>query len=251
MGKVDFESGRYWDDPHNVFTGYSPVSEPGDPCLHGWATGFANRLGGDFTPTFHADRLEAILGKRRPRIFFCNNTSDWMRPDFPDGMIRQFLLSLEDAPEHAYLTLTKRLRRLVDIYDSEIGDLEIPNLWLGATVWDQASAEAALELLSLIPEHIWISYEPMLGGLELGELWYGIEWCTLGAETGVGHRVADPEWFASAIEQCAHRRIPVWIKAFPLPGGGITHKLSEMPPWARVRQLPPELEAILKPKGAE
>jgi protein gp37 len=251
------ETGKYWDRPHNVFTGCTPVEDQADPCGRCWARGFATRLHGPdaFKPTFHLDRVHAPKSWRKPRVVFCNNVSDWLHRDFTDDQIIQFLDGLWEAPQHQYLLLTKRPERLPSIqlrwWATHSAEPWPGNWWTGVSFWDHHSAIKNLRhLLPCYGQH-WCSYESMLGPAFLKDaleeqLNFGtLEWVTLGAETGKDRRPADPEWFPEPIVECLQAGIPAWIKAYPREDGGVTHGLEEMPKIVRVRQMPPALARVM------
>lgn len=132
--------------------------------------------------------------------------------------------------------------------------------WTGVSFWNHESAIRNLRHLLPCEGPHWCSYESMLGWLELEEaireaqLNVGtdrtLELVTFGAETGVHRRPADPEWFPPVVSDCLRLGIPAWIKAYPTEDGGITHELSEMPEYVRVRQLPEQMEELLRRRAA-
>jgi protein gp37 len=252
---ADLSTGKYWTKSHSITTGCYPVGGSDGPCAHCWAKALTERfpkVHGDFTPTFHADRL-TIPDWRTPQVVFASITGDWLHPQCCGyDEIAQQIHAMSVRPRHVFLTCSKRTERLWDLDWVKIPGWWPRNVWAGATVWDDDSARATLDGLVKLPAKTWVSAEPLLGPIDF-DPWVDtmgptLDWVTVGAETGTGKRPADPEWFRRIIEVCqgAVRPVPVWVKAFPLSRGRITHQLSEMPAWARVRQATPEIDRILR-----
>jgi protein gp37 len=78
----------------------------------------------------------------------------------------------------------------------------LATVWLGVSVEDQRTADERIPDLEATPAAvIWISAEPMLGQLELGEL--NVDWVVCGGESGPGSRPMHPDWARSLRDQCA------------------------------------------------
>jgi protein gp37 len=84
----------------------------------------------------------------------------------------------------------------------------LPNVWLGVSVEDQASADARIPLLLDTPAEVrWISAEPLLGPIHLAE--HGLhggpgqlDWVVVGGESGPNARPSHPSWVRSLRDQC-------------------------------------------------
>ncbi len=260
---TDLEKGRYWSKSYSLVTGCSPIGGPNGPCAHCWARALTNRfpaVHGTFEPTFHADRIP-LPDWRIPQVVFASIMGDWLHERCVT--YAEFLMqvsAMASRPRHQFLTCTKRPERLVEYWLAAsrygaLGGLNKhafpPNVWLGTTIWNDDSARASLDGLVKLPAYTWVSAEPLLGRINVDpwvdSMGLTLDWVTVGAETGGGRRNADPDWFRRIIDACQSvvRPVPVWVKAGPRIGGGITHRLDEMPEWARVRQLPPKLARIL------
>ncbi|MEV7805052.1 DUF5131 family protein [Microbispora sp. NPDC088329] len=100
----------------------------------------------------------------------------------------------------------------------------LPNVWLGASVQDQRSADTRIPVLLDTPAAIrWISAEPLLGPLRLSAAWIDIpagfrpvttadilgiglpnrlDWVVAGGQTGPDARPMHPDWARSLRDQC-------------------------------------------------
>lgn len=110
----------------------------------------------------------------------------------------------------------------------------LPNLHLGVSVEDQATADARIPLLLATPAAVrWVSYEPALGpvsfidhdwttkdylrgietlqGRELA-LPGKLDWIVVGAESGSGRRPMDLAWARSVRDQCAAAGVAFFFK---------------------------------------
>jgi protein gp37 len=95
-----------------------------------------------------------------------------------------------------------------------------PNLWLGVSVEDQASADERIPLLLETPAAVrWISAEPLLGPVSL-DCWpiFGeddkpmLNWIVAGGESGPHARPMHPDWVRSLRDQCAAAGVPFLFK---------------------------------------
>lgn len=105
----------------------------------------------------------------------------------------------------------------------------LPNVWLGVSVEDQATADERIPLLLDTPAaKRWISAEPLLGPLSFRwAAWQkfkpegrtghldGLErldWVVVGGESGRGARPMHPDWVRSLRDQCAAAGVPFFFK---------------------------------------
>ncbi len=110
----------------------------------------------------------------------------------------------------------------------------LPNLHVGVSAEDQATADARIPLLLQTPAAVrWVSYEPALGPVDFNT-WLSpwrpqaaewasvkatvsanpprIDWLVVGGESGSGARPFDLEWALSAIAQGRAAGVPVFVK---------------------------------------
>lgn len=114
----------------------------------------------------------------------------------------------------------------------------LPNVWLGATIEDQARVDVRLGHLMQCPAAVrFVSCEPLLGPVELQlipdgrncqicgdnghqlmECGYigagsrGLDWIIAGGETGPGARATSPQWLRLLRNEAACRRVPFFFK---------------------------------------
>jgi len=120
----------------------------------------------------------------------------------------------------------------------------LPNVWLGTTIWDQASADRAVPILLNTPAaKRFVSVEPMLGpvGLRdqtfmqgdvtldsLGGVYcgctstcgfplppkqiHGLDWVICGGETGAKARPMHPDWPRKLCDDCQAAGVPFFFK---------------------------------------
>ena len=141
----------------------------------------------------------------------------------------------------------------------------LPNVWLGTSVEDQASADRRIPELLMCPAALrFVSYEPALGFVDFSR-WvhiptvvdpFPLDWIIVGGESGPGARPFDIGWARSVIDQARDTGCKVFVKqlgAQPVEvgssdGGAAPVQLldpkggdpSEWPEDLRVREMPEE-----------
>ena len=99
-----------------------------------------------------------------------------------------------------------------DINPGALVNWLLPNVWLGTSIHDQASADEFLPLLSDTPAAMrFASYEPALGPIK----WAGFEfldWLIAGGESGPKARPAYPDWFRAARDWCVNSGTAFFFK---------------------------------------
>lgn len=202
----------------NPVTGCTPISEG---CQNCYAKRMATRLKGrygypsddPFRVTFHPDKLDQLLKWRKPRMIFVCSMGDLFHEDVGLHEIFQVCKVMREAKQHTFLLLTKRPRRMLELFGS---GTPLPNVWLGVTTENQQRADERIPILLQIPaaKHF-ISVEPMLGPID--ELYEYFQWKQLdgvfaGCETGPGRRSAKIQWFRDLKNQCVDNGIPFFLK---------------------------------------
>lgn len=222
----------------------------------------------------HADRLDAPLRWRKPSRIFVNSMSDLFHEDVPDEFIAAVFGIMASCPQHTFLILTKRPERarswfaalasaaaLVSDGDGEVRwcikhlDQHItrsfhcvlpawplPNVHLGVSVEDQATADQRIPILLQTPAAVrWVSYEPALGPVDFTDIVVGrgsgsehhinalsmeddnieddeeysgacLDWLVVGGESGPKARPCRVEWVRAAVDQCRDAVVPVFTK---------------------------------------
>lgn len=225
------KTGIEWTDATwNPVTGCAKVSAG---CKHCYAERNWGRLqhlpayaGRAFTDVAtHADRLLQPLSWKRPRRIFVNSMSDLFHQDIHDDFIGMVFRTMARAPQHTFQVLTKRAERMQRLLTHPkmrgfVGDAPwpLPNVWIGVSVEDQATADERIPLLLDTPAAVrWISAEPLLAPIDLAE--HGLhggpgqlDWVVVGGESGPKARPMHPEWARGLRDQCAAAAVPFLFK---------------------------------------
>lgn len=225
------KTGIEWTDATwNPVTGCAKVSAG---CKHCYAERNWGRLqhlpayaGRAFTDVAtHADRLLQPLSWKRPRRIFVNSMSDLFHQDIHDDFIGMVFRTMARAPQHTFQVLTKRAERMQHLLTHPktrgfVGDAPwpLPNVWIGVSVEDQATADKRIPLLLDTPAAVrWISAEPLLAPIDLAE--HGLhggpgqlDWVVVGGESGPKARPMHPEWARGLRDQCSAAGVPFLFK---------------------------------------
>jgi len=224
----------------NPVTGCTKVDEG---CRNCYAERMSKRLKGrcgypaddPFRVTLHPDRLDKPLHWRKPRRVFVNSMSDLFHKDVPHEIIGSVWVMMEACPQHQFIILTKRadlMRRVITGYLLS----PLPNVWLGVSVHDQASADERLPVLLQTPAaKRFLSIEPCLGAVDFAPRPDTYSWLQntvvdftpngqkitnipaldlviLGGESGPGARPMHPDWARSVRDQCQAAGVPFMFK---------------------------------------
>ncbi len=173
-------------------TGCTPVS-PG--CANCYAAKMAKRLRGrfgypqdePFRVTFHPDRLDQPLRWQKPRRIFVVSMGDLFHEDVSRDWLTKVFQTICYAEQHTFLALTKRPLWMIDFLHYAQGGLPfqapvwpLPNLWLGTSVENQATADERIPYLLRCPAAVrYVSYEPALGPVDIRR------WTEVGLECSV------------------------------------------------------------------
>lgn len=219
----------------------------------------------------HPDRLDQPLRWRKPRRVFVNSMSDLFHDDVPDDFIAQVFTVMARALQHTFQVLTKRPERMREWFadsawervcqsvitnkvlfkDGEDLDWPLPNVWLGVSVEDQATADQRIPLLLETPAAVrFVSYEPALGPVDFsahgahalplswtysagqgdhhpsgdgrGGWWSdlghlpgeppNVDWIIVGGESGPKARPFDVQWARDTIRQCRASGVACFVK---------------------------------------
>lgn len=223
---------------------------------------------------FIAGKLDQPLRWRKPRMIFVNSVSDLFHENVPFETIAAIFGVMAASPRHTFQVLTKRAGRMrewfewvsrpgvdglsaaryvwLGAYAEEAGvdskrfweatDGEwawpLPNVWIGVSVEDQATADERIPLLLATPAALrFVSYEPALGPVTFRHLQpkdppteidalagtHGVlrphggknaalDWLIVGGESGPGARPCDVAWIRSTVEQCREAGVKCFVK---------------------------------------
>jgi protein gp37 len=236
-------------------------SDPGQ-----WGHGLAQRVtlpdgSTDYRWTGKVELVDSAvdlpLRWRRPRRIFVNSTSDLFHEKVPDEWIDSVFCVMGAATRHTFQVLTKRPERMRDYLTrrrcnsavkAPIGggmvdwhpfnkELAVPpNVWLGTSIEDQATADDRIPHLLATPAAVrFLSCEPLLGPVDLNRICgtghgplsavggyfgngtYGVygpklHWVICGGESGPGARPMHPDWARALRDQCQEERVPFFFK---------------------------------------
>lgn len=183
------------------------------------------------------------------RRVFCASLSDWLDNEVEVSWLADLLSLIHRTPNLKWLLLSKRignwrarLSAAVDLFEHRLvvsgrGDNhgyamarnwlagEAPsNVWIGATVVNQAEADRdILKLLAVPAAKRFLSIEPMLGHVDIQTAinrmpWQigggdaELHWIICGGESGPHARPMHPDWVRSLRDQCAAAGVPFLFK---------------------------------------
>ena len=247
-------------------TGCSPVSVGCENC---WAASYHRRWRKPFAPTFHPEKLDEPLRLRKPAVIGVSFMGDLFHEEIDSWDIKSILCRMNAAASHRFLVLTKRPRRMQREVSAHVaaqrGYIE-PNVYLGVSVEDQATADERIPILLDTPAaHRWVSLEPQIGPVAL-QPWLSrgivnrdgteitreqlmadesgvfrardaVDWVIQGCESGARRRPFDIGWARSVRDQCAEAGCAYYLKQMPKAGDGMP--LTGKTPLARgVREKP-------------
>lgn len=239
------------------------------------------------------ERLADPLRWQRPRLVFVNSMSDLFHESLSNEQIAAIFGVMAAAPRHTFQVLTKRAARMAQwfkwveedrrngghpawsVLRAAYGSLSIgceppkaveaafdddhpawplPNVWIGVSAENQATAEERIPLLLECPAAVrWVSAEPLLGPIDFRRLTlvapkppYGpgawldsltghvegpddvldarVDWIVVGGESGSNARPCDVAWIEEIVEDCVDLGVPVFVKQL---GASIVWRLSD------------------------
>jgi protein gp37 len=204
------------------------------------------------------EKLNEPLHWRRPRRIFVNSMSDLFHDGVPFEFIAAVFGVMAACPQHTFQVLTKRPARALEFFRWAEGNNHshpeticlhysraytaaptpgryswpIPNVHLGVSVEDQATADERIPLLLQSPAAVrWVSYEPALAAVDFSAyIWsppdedprdvgyeYGpcpayLEWVIVGGESGPNARPFHVQWARSTVAQCKAAGVACFVK---------------------------------------
>lgn len=207
--------------------------------------------------TGHSETCPACHGRlvpARARVF-CASLADVFDNEVPVLWRIELMKLIVNTPNLDWLLLTKRIGNAADMLETAFravhagregwADNVRPNVWIGATVVNQAEVDRDLpKLLSVRAAVRFLSIEPMLGPINLwpyiGPVVFthldpwdterGIDWVICGGESGSKARPMHPDWARSLRDQCEAAGVPFFLKQMS--------KKGEVPADLMVRKAP-------------
>lgn len=164
---------------------------------------------------------------------FCASLADVFDNEVPPAWRAELFALISTTPHLDWLLLTKRIGNVQKMIEAPGMDKRglAPNVWLGATICNQAEADRDIPKLLATPARVrFLSIEPLLGSIDLGAHLlqccgcfeyqdygcYGhrpeccgepvprgaIDWIIVGGESGPQARPMHPDWVRSLRDQC-------------------------------------------------
>lgn len=159
----------------------------------------------------NADEILAKPTRRNiPSVYFVCSMSDLFHNDVPVGFIQKVFQMMNECPQHVFIILTKRSRRLAKVANQFKWT---DNIWCGVTVESSKYYHRIDDLLST-PAHIkLLSLEPLRESMH-GIPLEGIDWIICGGESGEGHRPIKLGWVRELRDLSVNKNIPFFYKQF-------------------------------------
>jgi protein gp37 len=207
-----------------------------------------------FDITVHESQFNKLYHWNKPRMVFVCSMGDLFHKDVPENIVRRILNHFRVYDTHTYQVLTKRPKRMYEIYSNFINEYcdgeVLENVWLGVTAENQEAADERIPWLLYTPAALhFVSVEPMLSSINMDDfqpfrrkfkgfraaqgLMKGkVDWVICGGETGPGAREMKAEWAFDLYQQCRGAGVPFFFKK---PGDAFTGNKINLP---NVRQWP-------------
>lgn len=165
--------------------------------------------------TNYDERLQEPLKLKKPSRIFVGSMTDLFAEWMPKYNVQNVLDIAQFCPQHTFQFLTKNPKRYFEF-------IMTGNCWLGVTITNSQEAKNIFDQWNLDMQHLkYISFEPLLGDIELPEPRYiidsvlrRIKWIIIGAMTGPGSQKCQPktEWIQNILTQADKYKIPVFMK---------------------------------------
>ena len=173
----------------------------------------------DFSvPQFFPGKLR-ILDRKRPRIYFMTDLSDWKK-----DWIGMTMDAIGKNPQHQYIFLTKSPGRL-DM------DCDLDNVCFGVTVTRDSEKDRIRELRRNVrAESYHITFEPMFDRITDVDF-DGVDWIVIGTETGnrKGKAVSQRDWIQDLADSAACAGVKVFMKEDVTDIMGEDNMIQELP----------------------
>jgi protein gp37 len=196
---------------------------------------------------FNEEWLDQPLAWTKARMIFVNAHGDTFHEGVPWDWVDKIMARAALAPQHVFQVLTKRSARMREYMNDpatparihaelmawgsssakdtgrraraawKLEEWPLSNVWAGVSVEDQPNANVRVpDLLATKAAVRWLSAEPLLGPIDLGQLqeglpsnawltWLdGLNWVVLGGESDKGPRARPmhPAWVSALRDQC-------------------------------------------------
>jgi protein gp37 len=211
-----------------------------------------------------ATRWTDLTGRKRPekpwldglpRLIFVSDMSDALSKIVTfDYLVSEIIANVtsDEGRRHQWLWLTKRPDRMAKFSEWLAARChQWPlNLWAGTSVTTQATTSRIRQLLEVGHNRTirFVSVEPQVEPIDLGESLPKLSWVIQGGESGAQARPFDLEWAVALLTECRRHGVPYFLKQLGSRvvrsgeklrfGNGHAGDWSEWPCELRVRQFP-------------
>ena len=199
---------QWWTDAWNPVTGCTKISPGCDNC---WAEGMAKQYKYSHKVQFHPERLERPLHWKKPRLIFVCNLGDILHGDVMQEWIGDIFDTIDAAPRHTYLFLTKRTTTMAERL-AEFLLLDRPNVFLGVSVEDQNHDYRISDLIATPAAKHFVNFGPLLGPIGKIPHLNKLKWVLCEGESGQNARPCHLDWVRDLRDQCLAAKVPFWFK---------------------------------------
>lgn len=217
----------------------------------------------------HEGSLYLPINWKKPKTIFVNSMSDLFHENLSDEFIAKVFLIMVLCRQHTFQVLTKRADRMFRfmnktaeefaelisnaVYETDLGSKEdneqdtlcaqtfnyivdhfpLPNIWLGTSCENQATAMERIPYLMDTPAAIrWISAEPLLGPINFNHVDGAdkLDWIVVGGESGPKRRLFDTDWARQIRDYCQEMKVKFFMKQID--------KIEPIPQTLMIREYP-------------
>jgi protein gp37 len=189
----------------------------------------------------------------KPSTIFVGSMTDIFMAKIPREWQRLLFEVICNNPQHRYLLLTKRPALAGNVL-RELGIAPMENVLIGFSAEDQKNFDARAPFAKQLHDmgwRTWVSIEPQLDAIKLGEAAEWLEWVVVGGEsTRRARKVArrfDFEWARSLLAECRRGGAAFHMKqgghqpfnlGKPMKMDGQGHDMEQFPEGLRIREFP-------------
>ncbi len=156
-----------------------------------------------YDPTFYPHRLTEPHSVKTGQKIFTVDTGDLFGEWVPAEWIEQVLAVAVECDWHTFKFLTKNPERMLDFTFPA-------NSWVGTTTISDNDKWRADIIKQVNAPIRFLSIEPLHGPLTFD--FSGLQWITVGAQTGRNVVFPDKEWVDGVLQSAAENNIPVFVK---------------------------------------